>query len=231
MKRINEPFQILSEAVDSGLEHVAICLDISPRPKAANKEQQDVDVEARGDALRPGDAGFSRIINEKLDKFNALKEETLRELAKQRKPGQKAVASLEEAEMDYDHAQLYILLYIERLMHAAGEAVQDFVAFADKKVHDGTMSQNELIFPSQRRLRKWMMSVFQEETQPPSNPPKDSRQAATWSTWAMDTVERKIRNTSLPPMPGSISAMVCGGLPPSSRPRNHPLAFELPVRP
>jgi hypothetical protein len=52
---------------------------------------------------------------------------------------------------------------MERLMHASGEAMQDLVAFADKKVRDGTMSRKRLIFPSQRRLRKWMVSIFREE--------------------------------------------------------------------
>jgi len=45
-------------------------------------------------------------------------------------------------------------------MHAAGEAVEDLVDFADGKVLDGTMEKNRLIFPARRRLRKWLTSIF-----------------------------------------------------------------------
>ncbi len=48
-------------------------------------------------------------------------------------------------------------------MLATGEAVQDLVEFADKKVSDGTMSKNRLLLPSPRRLQKWLTSIFQDE--------------------------------------------------------------------
>ncbi|KAJ0140029.1 hypothetical protein HZ326_17085 [Fusarium oxysporum f. sp. albedinis] len=51
------------------------------------------------------------------------------------------------------------------LIHTTADACgwgrpQDLVAFADKKIEDGTMKHKRLIFPTERRLLKWLMSVF-----------------------------------------------------------------------
>lgn len=40
-------------------------------------------------------------------------------------------------------------------MQATGEAVQDFVAFAEEKTRDGSIAKTHLVLPSWRRLRKW----------------------------------------------------------------------------
>lgn len=163
MKRMHTPFHILSEAVDQGLEHAALRLEILPRPKAAKKGSKDVDVEAKGDEVKPGDDGFSAVIQHKLAQFDATKGEALRVWVKERVMvrGEDEISQAEARERD--QAQLYCLLYMERLMHASGAAMHDLVAFADEKVADGTMSKNRLIFPTQRRLRKWMLSIFREE--------------------------------------------------------------------
>ncbi len=48
-------------------------------------------------------------------------------------------------------------------MVATGEAVQDFVEYADQKVADGTMDKTRFLFPTVRRLRKWLFSVFDDK--------------------------------------------------------------------
>lgn len=45
-------------------------------------------------------------------------------------------------------------------MQATGEAVQDFVAFAEEKTRDGSIAKTHFVIPSWRRLRKWFASVF-----------------------------------------------------------------------
>lgn len=164
MKRMHGPFEILSGAIDQGLEHAALRLEILPRPKADKK----ADIEAKGEEVKPGDDGFSKVIQQKLEQFDATKGEALRAWVKERAlvRGEDSLSSsgLSSSEArERDQAQLYCLLYMERLMHASGEAMHDLVAFADKKVEDGTMSRKRFIFPSQRRLRKWMLSIFHEE--------------------------------------------------------------------
>lgn len=48
-------------------------------------------------------------------------------------------------------------------MHSTGEAVRELVAFADKKVADGTMAKKRWQLPTYHTVRKWVESVFASE--------------------------------------------------------------------
>lgn len=175
MKQLHEPFEILSEAITQGVDHAGILLKFFPQPKAQKKAaaQQagaDSDVEASGGELRPGQVGFSSVINAKIENFNSRKGEILRLWAKEK--GLCTDGDLENwpqqsnrlfEKRRNDQAQLYVILYLEKLMQATGEAVQDLVAFAEARAEDGTMSKKRLIFPSGRRLRKWFLGIFSNE--------------------------------------------------------------------
>ncbi|KAL5601517.1 hypothetical protein FOBRF1_009050 [Fusarium oxysporum] len=152
MKQLHTPFQTFVEAIDQGLEHTGICLEILPKPKVTRKSTSigSDDLEAHGDAVNPGDQYFGSLVNNKVQKFNSENGDTTR--AWVRDEASDAIPR--------DQAQLYVILYIQQLMHVAGDALQDLVAFADKKIEDGTMKHKRLIFPTERRLLKWLMSVF-----------------------------------------------------------------------
>ncbi|KAL7765026.1 hypothetical protein ACKLNR_002942 [Fusarium oxysporum f. sp. zingiberi] len=152
MKQLRTPFQTFVEAIDQGLEHTGICLEILPKPKITRKSTSigSEDVEAHGDAVSPGDQYFGSLVNKKVQKFNSENGDTTR--AWVRDEASDAIPR--------NQAQLYAILYIQQLMHVAGDALQDLVAFADKKIEDGTMKHNRLIFPTERQLLKWLMSVF-----------------------------------------------------------------------
>ncbi|OIW22794.1 hypothetical protein CONLIGDRAFT_150020 [Coniochaeta ligniaria NRRL 30616] len=198
MKRMHMPFEILSQAVDQGLEHAAMRLEILPKPKADKKAPKDADIEAKGDSIKPGDDGFSDVIRQKLEQFAATKGEALRTWVKERAVvrGYNGLSSAETRERD--QAQLYCLLYMERLMHASGEAMLDLVVFADKKVEDGTMSRNRLIFPTQRRLRKWLVSIFREEDSSAEQSP-DVLETGISVVYVGDGYNRKKDPEHLPP--------------------------------
>ncbi|SCO80714.1 uncharacterized protein FRV6_04927 [Fusarium oxysporum] len=152
MKQLRTPFQTFVEAIDQGLEHTGICLEILPKPKVTRKSKSigSDDVEAHGDVVNPGDQSFGSLLNKKVQKFNSENGDTTR--AWVRDEASDAIPR--------NQAQLYVILYIQQLMHVAGDALQDLVAFADKKIEDGTMKHKRLIFPTERRLLKWLMSVF-----------------------------------------------------------------------
>ncbi|KAK4198060.1 hypothetical protein QBC40DRAFT_96830 [Triangularia verruculosa] len=161
MKQMHEPFKILSGAIDEGLEHAGICLGLLPRPKTTR------DAEAQGEQIRPGDPRLAEIIEEKVAAFYSKKGELLQTWIREREfrlddedDEDDEVDEFAAEQWGRDQAQLYIVLYMENLMHASGEAVQALVAFADRKVADGTMSKSRLIIPSNKRLRKLVMSVF-----------------------------------------------------------------------
>ncbi len=177
MKQMHEPLEILSQALDQGLLHAGLCLEIIPRPAAPKKKAAD-DVEAKGDNIRPGEAGFSKVVAEKVQAFSARKGEILQAWVRERglvtdeqnrvNPGIEAAPGRRQQ----DQAQLYVVLYLEKLMQAAGEAVQELAEYADKKVEDGTMSKNKFIGPSPSRLRKWVADVFGPDKGPASSGPE-----------------------------------------------------------
>ncbi len=89
MRQLHEPFTILSEAIDQGLEHAGLQLELLPRPKAKSKASgsegaSEPDVEDRGGAVRPGEPGFARAIDEKVKMFYSTRSETLRLWARER---------------------------------------------------------------------------------------------------------------------------------------------------
>ena len=167
MRQMHEPFEILSEAIDQGLEHAAICLELIPRPRP--KAPSGGDVEARADELGPGQAGFSHVVADKVKTFNSRRGKLLRAWVGEREaamqeeltdnPGYKSSAG----RVERDQVQLYILLFMENLMHTAGMAVQALVGFADSKVEDGTMKSSRLIMPGFHRLQKWVIGIFSNE--------------------------------------------------------------------
>ncbi|KAK8117937.1 uncharacterized protein PG998_006218 [Apiospora kogelbergensis] len=170
MKQLHEPLETLSAAMDQGLEHAGILLEILPRPKKNKKTDDAADVEAKGDAVEPGDPSFARTLEEKVKNFETVKVDILRAWARERGLAydESAAADLERMPSipsngnrhQRDQFQLFLLLYIEKLMTEIAESVRGFVHFADQKVADGTMSKNRLIVPKYRRIKKWISSIF-----------------------------------------------------------------------
>ena len=223
MKQLHEPFTLLSEAIDQGLEHGALQLGLLPKSKeqkAKDKEARRArkaakaagttpesatpqsatappsakgsngtsdqgngdandgnasagpdDIEASAGLSKPGDHDFVGVVNSKVQQFYDSRSEILRLWARERGLMGDNLASPTNANGDIDplymarehrQSQLYVLLYMEQLMIATGEAVQDFVQFADNKVTDGTMDKTRFLYPTVRRLRKWLVGVFND---------------------------------------------------------------------
>ncbi|PNY26824.1 Uncharacterized protein TCAP_03239 [Tolypocladium capitatum] len=168
MKKMHPPFQMLAEAIDQGLEHTGICLETLPKPNLSKKPKSsgsdDIDVEARGDKINPGDERFASLVDRKMRQFYSQKGKILRIWVRERR------LAADEAKLTHpqhltasdtmqrNQAQIYISLYMDQLMHATGEALLDLVAFASEKVKDGTMNHKRLLFPSGYRLRTWLTS-------------------------------------------------------------------------
>ncbi|KAL7908179.1 hypothetical protein GGI35DRAFT_486316 [Trichoderma velutinum] len=171
MKQMHAPFQALAELADQGLEHAAICLEIVSRSSGskhpANDRSDTVDLEANGGQARPGEEGFSNLVNEKIRRFGLQKGSIVQTWVRER-----STVTTDEVKSSHPHsrgvrqseqAPLYVLLYMEQLMLAAGEAVRDLVAFTDQKGEEGTMSHKHLIFPSESQLWKWLTSIFKKQ--------------------------------------------------------------------
>ncbi|RFU72798.1 hypothetical protein TARUN_9459 [Trichoderma arundinaceum] len=170
MKQMHSPFQILAEIADQGLEHAAICLEVFPRSKDSKQPANDtpdvVDVEANGGQVNPGEKGFGSLVDQKIRQFSLQKGNIAQAWVRERPliPDEEKSSKLHSRKAGQNNqAPLYVLLYMEQLMLAAGEAIRDLVNFADKKVEDGTMSHKCIILPSEPQLWKWLVSVFKNQ--------------------------------------------------------------------
>ncbi|GKT77484.1 MFS transporter protein [Colletotrichum tofieldiae] len=176
MQQLREPFEILTEAMDQGLDHVAIVLELVPRPKKAKAADVEMEAGAKASA-KPGEVGFAEVLAERVQDFNDKKGEMLRTWLRERQLATELerrdlnLKRLETRMKERDQTQLYVMLYMEKLMLALGEAVQDLVMFADSKVADGTMARKRLIVPSQKRLKKWFKGICSTEDASPEQTP------------------------------------------------------------
>jgi hypothetical protein len=141
-----------------------------PRPKTKKVE----DVEEKASDPRPGNTGFAAYLEQKMSEFYRKRGATLEAWARQK--GLSATQSdpsaappdsgdyASEGSQNYrDQQQLYLILYLEHLLYSVGMAVGTLVKFADKKVADGTMAKNRLIWPGWKRLKKWVMNIGRED--------------------------------------------------------------------
>ena len=169
MEHMDTPLQYLAQLTDQGLEHAGRRLEILPNPKKSRNKSKsngsdDVDIEA----LNAGDPGFTSAIKEKA-RFLHSKKGTIVSKFKERWWESEEANLLEQQQATAsgdphkDHTPLYVILYMEQLFGATAAAVQNLVAFADKKVQDGTMDRNRLIFPTGKLLKKWVTSVFKRQ--------------------------------------------------------------------
>lgn len=131
-----EPATSLIVAMNDGLEHAALRLEIVSRPGTKNfldcmpgaKRTKLVDREAEGETLKPGDPEFSRVLEGKLAEFSTGRVESLTAWAESR--GLSAaqlemMKNLGEFDVDEDpvdghvrrdRQQLYLILYIQHMV-------------------------------------------------------------------------------------------------------------------
>ncbi|OBT82678.1 hypothetical protein VE02_09333 [Pseudogymnoascus sp. 03VT05] len=171
MKALHEPFAVAVAAMDEGMEHAGLVLEILPKPK----KKKEGDVEENGTDPRPGDLEFTSFLNQKVVDFHSKRGETLKAWARQKglskdqfdnaksAPGDSNNLTPDEDQHRRDQQQLYLMLYMEHLLYSTGVAILNFVKFADKKVEDGTIKNNRLIVPGRGRIKKWIMGLGHED--------------------------------------------------------------------
>lgn len=167
---VHEPFSMILDAMDQGLEHVLIRLQLTKPPK--KKQSGSADTEATGNMKRPGDKDFAAYLEKQSDEFSKGKETTLRHWLESKGIKLRADFFQNEAanpETDLhriptrqrNQRQLYIVLYIVFLLHSVSRAILALVKFADEK--DQAVAKKKFIAPGKRRFRKWITSTFKSQ--------------------------------------------------------------------
>lgn len=174
MKILRRPFGKITETIDKGLEHVAITLQLAPRPKAHEPEMGAVE---SGEILRPGDEGFAVSYNTESHAFLDSKKEMLRAwcaihnielsddfFADPYAADFKAPDWMNETDGSFEHGrvrrQLFLSLYMEFLLFNISRRVYDFILFAEKLQSSGKLSKTRIVVPGFKRLQKWVVSIF-----------------------------------------------------------------------
>lgn len=168
---LHDPFKDIFQALDDGLAHVLLRLGLATPPKKKKGVKQD-DEEAKGNAIRPGDAKFAAHLEKQAGIFFGHKEPTLRRWVESK--GIKLRADYFSCPEDLDdetlkrlpsittrkkdQRQLYVLLYIMFLLNSIGRSTLEFVKFADE--HDQATAKSKLIWPGAKRFKKWAKSIF-----------------------------------------------------------------------
>ena len=171
---VHEPFNNIFEALDDGLAHVLLKLQLAHPPKKKKGQNQD-DAEAKGDAIKPGDAGFAEHLQKQANLFFSKKEPTLRHWVETKgiklRDDYFCNPSTPEEELSHlfpstttrkrDQRQLFLVLYIMFLLNSISRATLQFIEFAD--AHDQATAKSKFIWPGGRRFKKWIKSIFQSQ--------------------------------------------------------------------
>lgn len=80
MKALHDPFSTAVSAMDEAMEHAGLVLEILPRPKKKNNN----DEEAKGTEPKPGDSGFTAYMQQKMLEFYSKRGSVLRAWAKEK---------------------------------------------------------------------------------------------------------------------------------------------------
>ncbi|TWU70766.1 hypothetical protein ED733_000423 [Metarhizium rileyi] len=178
IEQVHALFQLLAEPIDQGLEHAGICLEILPQPKKYNTNKpsganpRPVDIEDQDGGIQPGDERFGVLLIEKVRHVCTQRDNILQNWLSEQLPavqGSDPTHPQSKTAINADdiapghRSQFWMSLYLEQLMLAAGEAIQSLIAFADKKVNDGTMKHRRLIIPSKHRLLSWLESIVSKK--------------------------------------------------------------------
>ncbi|KAH9877842.1 hypothetical protein J1614_003059 [Plenodomus biglobosus] len=171
---VHEPFNNIFQALDDGLAHVLLRLQLGEPPKKTKGQKQN-DAEAKGDTMKPGDEGFAEHLERQASIFFSKKEPTLRHWVKCKGITLRDDYFSEPDAIDdetlkllpsittrkRDQRQLFTVLYIMFLLNGISRAILDLVRFADQ--HDLANKKNKFIWLGGKRFKKWMKSIFNNQ--------------------------------------------------------------------
>ncbi|WPH01933.1 Hypothetical protein R9X50_00478700 [Acrodontium crateriforme] len=188
MKILREPFGKVTRAIDEGLTHVAILLQL--KPTKPTRAPQDA-VESDGDEPQPGDAKFVEVYNRKSLEFLESKKVMLRGWCRLHdielspdffdNPYSGDISApkwMNDGDLTGAHRklrrQLFLCLYMEFLLFNVSRRVYDLILFAESLRSSGKLSKNRLVVPGLKRVRKYVFDMFKPSSEGNSEQQIDS---------------------------------------------------------
>ncbi|OAL46435.1 hypothetical protein IQ07DRAFT_517996 [Pyrenochaeta sp. DS3sAY3a] len=171
---VHEPFDNIFKALDDGLAHILLRLQLVKPPKKKKGKNQE-DAEAKGDMIKPGDKGFAEHLKKESHIFFSMKDPTIRHWVEAKgikldkdyftRPEMVDEETLKKlpsiTTRNRDQRQLFMILYVMFLLNSISGAILDFVKWADE--HDQATAKSKIIWPGGRRVKKWVKSIFSSQ--------------------------------------------------------------------
>lgn len=167
-----------------GLQYVLLVLELT-KPKELEKQRKSRtgsteahDEESKGDVLDPLQQDFTaqfeqtlyRYYSRRRDLPNAMVSLEAFSSADRYNGDESSEADPRMLATDPDVRQeFFLIVYMGHLQDNLLNATFELIKFADRKVADGTMKRNRLIFPKQRSIRDWL-SLSSAKKAPKSSP-------------------------------------------------------------
>ncbi|KAF2156643.1 hypothetical protein K461DRAFT_272706 [Myriangium duriaei CBS 260.36] len=169
------PFQHFTGHIDDGFAHILVVLQLLPQKAAVR------DLEASGSRPNPGDAGFSEHFEKMISEFRAKKPIILQQFCSLRgidlpqsffenpKLADIKVPDWEtrfpqQDQKERARRQLYLILWMDRLLESIGIRVHDFCLYVDRKADSGKLSKKRLVVPGYKRFRKHLRDLMSSKT-------------------------------------------------------------------
>lgn len=127
MKSLHGPFEVMTQAMDEGLQHTLYALELAKVPTETTPKvpvaDQTSDIEAHGDIIKPGDKRFASYLTRRIDNFYDQRKLTLATWCRQKgleldenlfqNPTLPAeVESNDLSQHQRNQRQLYLILYV-----------------------------------------------------------------------------------------------------------------------
>lgn len=124
MKILHQPFSIVCQAMDEGMEHAGTVLELIPKPKEKKATgSEDADIEAKGERISPGDEAFGDHLEKRMKEFYAARGATITAWARSKGLTAQKFDMPNSTEWTddkcrhrRDQQQLYLILYMEHLV-------------------------------------------------------------------------------------------------------------------
>lgn len=157
MRTLHQPYEMIVGMCDEAIEHTLLLLKLKPSAKKKGDEESGVRV--------PGDPGFNELLEARVQEFYRTRTGDIQKYFSTQDPLtpdsiSAAVGSEGSPESlnNTQRSQLYLVLFMEYLLYSAAQSLLDLARFAEKKKQEGILDRRRLVYPSHRRLRKWVFS-------------------------------------------------------------------------
>ncbi|RPB03301.1 hypothetical protein L873DRAFT_1731742 [Choiromyces venosus 120613-1] len=156
MKTLHEPYERIVGVCGEAIEHVLLTMKLKPSPKKPKNDEE-------APSIVPGEEGFCQTLEEKVQEFYSTRSGDVRAYfgsAKTAETSDSEGGISTEVYLDEKRrSELYLVLFMEYLLYNAAKSLLALARFAELKKQQGVVDRTRLVYPTAKRLKKWLYSM------------------------------------------------------------------------